>query len=32
MKHDVYYNLNGQRVKTPMGHGIFIRNGKKVMY
>ena len=32
MKHDVLYNLNGQRVKTPMGHGIFIRNGKKVMY
>lgn len=32
MKHDVFYNLNGQRVKAPMGHGIFIRNGKKVMY
>ena len=32
MKHDVFYNLNGHRVKAPMGHGIFIRNGKKVMY
>lgn len=32
MKHDSFYNLNGQRVKAPTGHGIFIRNGKKVLY
>lgn len=25
-----YYNLNGQRVKTPM-RGIYIKNGKKIM-
>ena len=26
----VYYNLNGQRVENP-SHGIFIKNGKKVI-
>ena len=27
---DVYYSLNGVRVEKPT-HGIFIKNGKKVM-
>jgi hypothetical protein len=27
---EVYYNLNGQRVTNPT-HGIFIKNGKKVI-
>lgn len=27
---DVYYSLNGQRVTNP-SHGIYIKNGKKVI-
>ncbi|RQE00262.1 leucine-rich repeat domain-containing protein [Prevotella intermedia] len=27
---NVYYNLNGQRVENPQ-HGVYIRNGKKVI-
>ena len=27
---DIYYNLNGQRVNNPT-HGIYIKNGKKVI-
>ncbi len=30
MSNDSFYNLNGQRVKTPM-RGIFIKNGKKIV-
>ena len=26
-----YYNLNGQKVARPVGSGIYIRNGKKVV-
>ena len=29
-EHDVYYSLNGQRVMNPT-HGIYIKNGKKVI-
>ena len=29
-EHDVYYSLNGQRVENPT-HGIYIKNGKKVI-
>lgn len=29
-KQDVWYNLNGQRVSRPE-HGVYIRNGKKVI-
>ena len=29
-EHDVYYSLNGQRVENP-AHGIYIKNGKKVI-
>lgn len=29
-ENEVYYNLNGQRVENPV-HGIFIKNGKKVI-
>jgi len=27
---DAYYNLNGQRVENPQ-HGVYIRNGKKII-
>ena len=28
---DVYYTLDGVRVKTPLAKGIYIKNGKKVV-
>lgn len=28
---DAWYNLQGQRISAPQGHGIFIHNGKKVL-
>ncbi len=28
---DVYYDLQGRRIKNPSAHGIYIVNGKKVM-
>ncbi|HBC29210.1 MAG TPA: hypothetical protein DC006_06095 [Prevotellaceae bacterium] len=28
---DALYTLGGQRVSTPAGHGIYIRNGRKVL-
>ncbi len=30
-QHDIYYNINGQRVTKP-GKGIYIVNGKKVVF
>lgn len=29
---NILYNLSGQRVNAPAHHGVYIRNGKKVMY
>lgn len=28
---DAWYNLSGQRIKTPMKKGLYIKNGKKVI-
>ena len=28
---DVWYNLNGQRIDTPIKKGLYIKNGKKVI-
>ena len=28
---DTWYNLNGQRIDTPMRKGLYIKNGKKVV-
>ena len=30
MEDDAWYNMQGQRVENPK-HGVFIRNGKKVI-
>ena len=29
---DYIYNLSGQRLSTPPAKGIYIRNGKKVVF
>lgn len=31
-KHDIIYDLQGRRVKQPAQHGIYIVNGKKVIF
>lgn len=28
---DTLYDLNGRKVTTPTGHGVYIRNGKKIL-